>query len=181
MAIRDKSRQIHGRNQSTDKPDSRKSSPIQSSSRTPFGLAIAEPLGHLSGRYPYAARLNEHHVRRFIASSRGRVCRKGKALFEEGATSDGAYVVLGLLNHNVAHDNAHVELKLSQETIAQMVGLSRETVSRLLTRLRRKRVLDWTRSDLIIRNRHALEKLADLPEFVSRACAIERTASHGTN
>ena len=251
-----------------------------------FGLEVAEPLGYLSGQYPYPARLSDHHVKRFIASSKGRTYRKGAVLFEGGATPDGAYIVLdgrvklsvnsaqgkalvlgffgtgtviglaaailgrphvstaetiqttsavfvprgklleelrtqplaawqaaqlisencyflltkmatvelsesaqqrmarcllGLLNHHSAHDGAHVELNLSQETISQMVGLSRETVSRLLSRLRRKGVLDWTRSDFIIRNRLALEKLADLPEFVPNECATEHAASHGTN
>jgi CRP/FNR family cyclic AMP-dependent transcriptional regulator len=99
----------------------------------------------------------------------------------ESAQQKMARCLLGLLNQNSAHDGAHVELNLSQETIAQMVGLSRETVSRLLSRLRRKGVLDWTRSDFIIRNRLALEKLADLPEFVSRDYAVARTAGHDTN
>jgi CRP/FNR family cyclic AMP-dependent transcriptional regulator len=84
----------------------------------------------------------------------------------ESAQQKMARCLLGLIHQKSAHEGAHVELNLSQETIAQMVGLSRETVSRLLSRLRRKGVLDWTRSDFIIRNRQALEKLADLPESV---------------
>jgi CRP/FNR family transcriptional regulator len=71
--------------------------------------------------------------------------------------------LLRLLAHNSSHDGEPVHLDMSQETIAQMVGLSRETVSRLLSRLRKKGVLDWTRSDFVIRDRHALERLGDLP------------------
>lgn len=85
----------------------------------------------------------------------------------ESAQQELARCLLGLLNHHSADHGAHVELNLSQETIAQMVGLSREMVSRLLSPLRRKVGLHWTRSDFIVRNRRALEKLADLPEFVA--------------
>ena len=239
---------------------------------TLFGLPVAEPLRHMVSEYPYPARLNEHHVRRFQSSKKTRSYRKGAMLFEQGQKPDGVYIVvdgrvklsvnspygktmvlgffgpgtilelaavilgrphistaettqpttavfvpreqliaeikgqplaawhvtqlvcehcyflltkmatvelsesaeqrmarclLGLINNNASYRHAHVELNLSQETIAQMVGLSRETVSRLLSRLRRKGVLDWTRSDFFIRDRRALEKLADFPEASS--------------
>ena len=61
-------------------------------------------------------------------------------------------------------DETPPKLDLSQETIAQMIGLSRETVTRLLSRLRKRRILDWKRSELVIRDRNALEKLANLSE-----------------
>ncbi|GEM_PF-2175097 len=236
---------------------------------TLFGLPISEPLQHLSGRYPYAARLNEHHVQRFHAANKGRTYPKGTYLFEEGQDSRGVYVVLdgrvklsvsssngkgmvlgffgagtllgmaaailgrkhistaetitpttavfvsrrqfaaemqshplaawpvaqmiaehcffwatkmatvelsesaqqkmarcllGIMHPNL-HDGDPVALNVSQETIAQIVGLSRETVSRQLSRLRRNGVLDWTRSNFIIRNRRALERMADLPDI----------------
>lgn len=236
---------------------------------TLFGVPTSEPLGHLTGRYPFAARLAEHHLRRFQAANKGRMYRKGTVLFEEGTKPEGVYVVLegrvklsvnspqgkamvfgffgagtilglaaatlgrlhvstaetiqatkavfvlrselvaelrsepsaawqaaqlisehcyflltkmttmelsestqqkmarcllGLIDQYPEHERAHVELNMSQETIAQMVGLSRETVSRLLSRMRRKGVLDWTRSDFIIHNRRELERLADFSE-----------------
>jgi CRP/FNR family cyclic AMP-dependent transcriptional regulator len=236
---------------------------------TLFGLPIAEPLRHLSGQFPYAARLNEHHLRRLRASNRGKMYPKGTCLFDEGEDSEGIYVVLdgrvklsvnssngkamvlgffgagtilglatailerqhistaetilpttvvfvprsqlvaemrsqplaawhvaqmiaehclflatkmatvelsesaqqkmvrcllGLMQPNV-HDGDPVAINVSQETIAQMVGLSRETVSRQLSRLRRNGVVDWTRSNFVIRNRRALERMADLPDI----------------
>jgi CRP-like cAMP-binding protein len=82
----------------------------------------------------------------------------------ESAQQKMARCLLGLIDNNSGYGGTHVKLNLSQEAIAQMVGLSRETVSRLLSRLRRKGVLDWTRSDFFIRDRRALEILADLPE-----------------
>jgi hypothetical protein len=45
-----------------------------------------------------------------------------------------------------------------------MVGLSRETVTRLLSRFRRKHIMDWKRSGLIIQDRKALERLADFSD-----------------
>ncbi|HVB87534.1 MAG TPA: Crp/Fnr family transcriptional regulator [Candidatus Dormibacteraeota bacterium] len=243
--------------------------PISQTAGSLFGLPIAEPLSHLRGQYPFPARLNEHHVRRFGSSNAARHHMIGTLLFEEGATPDGVYVIveglvklsinsaqgramvlgffgsgtvlglaaailgnthvstaeiiqrtsavfvprkklleelrtqplaalhvaqlvsehnyflmakiaqvelsegaeqklarclLGLFNNNSRGNRANVKSNVSQEIIAQMVGLSRETVSRLLSRLRRKGVLDWKRSDFIIRNRTALEKLADIPD-----------------
>lgn len=82
----------------------------------------------------------------------------------ESAPQKMARCLLGLIAHNGNPDGEPEHLELTQEMIAQMVGLSRETVSRLLSRFRRSGVLDWTRSDFVIRNRRALEKLADLPE-----------------
>lgn len=249
---------------------------------TLFGLPIADPLRHLAGHYPYAARLNEHHLRRFQAARKGKSYGKGTILFEEGSDSAGVFLVLdgrvklsvnssngkamvlgffgpgtilgiaatvlgrrhictaeaiqptvavlvprgaliaelksqplaawhlaqilsehclflatkmatvelsesaqqkiarcllGMIHPN-SHDGEHVELNLSQETIAQIVGLSRETVSRILSGLRDKGVVDWTRSNFIIRNRRALENLADLPELAS---PFEEGGTNGGN
>ncbi len=54
-----------------------------------------------------------------------------------------------------------LNLDLSQEAIGQVIGTSRETVARLLSRLKKEGVLDWERSKIIIRDRGALEKLAE--------------------
>jgi len=47
-----------------------------------------------------------------------------------------------------------------QEDLAQMVGLSRETASRLLSRFKKRQILNWKCSTLEIRNWDALQKLA---------------------
>ena len=54
-----------------------------------------------------------------------------------------------------------LKLDLSQEAIGQMIGTSRETVARLLSRLKKRGILDWSRSKIVIRDRSALEKLAE--------------------
>lgn len=83
----------------------------------------------------------------------------------ESARQRLARCLLGLLAHNSdASAEAALQLGLNQETLAQMVGLSRETVSRLLSGFRDEHILDWRRSELVIRDRRALERLADFPE-----------------
>jgi len=83
----------------------------------------------------------------------------------QGATQKLARCLLGLVANNTgSRSETSPKLDLSQETIAQMVGLSRETVARLLSRFRGRRILDWKRSGLVILDRSALEKFADLSE-----------------
>jgi CRP/FNR family transcriptional regulator len=55
---------------------------------------------------------------------------------------------------------AKVKLLLTQEQIAQMTATTRETVTRLLSQLRRERIISIRGSDLVIRNRAALEQMA---------------------
>jgi CRP-like cAMP-binding protein len=64
-------------------------------------------------------------------------------------------------------DGQGQHLNLSQEVIAQMVGVTRETVSRQLARFRKNGLLTGNRSELAICDRRALETLADLPEAVA--------------
>ena len=61
---------------------------------------------------------------------------------------------------NGHHRELSAKFLLTQEQIAQMTATTRETVTRLLMQLRRDRVISIRGSDLIIRNRRALEKLA---------------------
>ena len=49
---------------------------------------------------------------------------------------------------------------MTHEEIAQMIGSSRETVTRLLSELKKKELIRLEGSTLIIRNRTALEALA---------------------
>ena len=61
-------------------------------------------------------------------------------------------------------DSAHsrVTLTLSQEEIANRIGSSRETVSRLLASLKRKQLIDLRGSTLVIQDKKALQQLAGL-------------------
>ena len=54
----------------------------------------------------------------------------------------------------------HVKLTLTHEEIAQLIGSTRETVTRALSEMKKRRVLDRTGAKLFIRNRAALKRLA---------------------
>jgi CRP/FNR family transcriptional regulator len=56
-------------------------------------------------------------------------------------------------------DGAQVKLTLTHEEIAEIIGTTRETVSRLFSEFKRKQLLQLKGSTLIIRNRPALEKI----------------------
>lgn len=76
-----------------------------------------------------------------------------------------ARCLLGLVSSNSGcMEGVTVKLDLNQEAIAQLIGTSRETVSRLLSRFRHMRILDWKYSGLVIRDRRALERIANLED-----------------
>src|SRR6202045_1478521 len=54
---------------------------------------------------------------------------------------------------------AHVQMMLTHEEIAEMIGTTRETVSRLFSDFKKKQLLETKGSTLIIRNKPALEKM----------------------
>ena len=56
-----------------------------------------------------------------------------------------------------------LKLRFTHEDIAQMINTSRETVTRLLTDLKRQEILQAKGSTLLIRNKAALELLAKTP------------------
>jgi len=62
---------------------------------------------------------------------------------------------------NYPEEKGQIRLKLTltHEEIAQMIGSSRETVTRLLADFRRKQLLQVMGSTLIIKNKAALESI----------------------
>jgi len=54
-----------------------------------------------------------------------------------------------------------LKLRLTQEEIAQMIGTSRETVTRLFAQMKKRRIVQSKGSTLVIRNTAALHKIAD--------------------
>ena len=59
----------------------------------------------------------------------------------------------------VTGDSIRLKIALTHEELAQLIGTSRETVTRTLGELKKRRVLELTGSTLLIRNRAALEGL----------------------
>jgi CRP/FNR family cyclic AMP-dependent transcriptional regulator len=57
------------------------------------------------------------------------------------------------------NEPAHLTLTLTHEEIAEMIGTTRETVSRLFSDFKKKQLLQLKGSTLIIRNKPALQKM----------------------
>lgn len=64
-------------------------------------------------------------------------------------------------NHGDGKGEIRAKLTLTHEEIAQMIGASRETVTRLFADFKKKEFLQVKGSTLIIRNKAALESLHD--------------------
>ena len=64
-------------------------------------------------------------------------------------------------NHGDGKGEIRAKLTLTHEEIAQMIGASRETVTRLFTDFKKKQILQIRGSTLTIRNKPALEGLLD--------------------
>lgn len=58
-----------------------------------------------------------------------------------------------------ANDKAQIKLTLTQEEIAAMIGTTRETVSRLFSDFKKKRLIDVKGSTLVLRSQGALKKM----------------------
>jgi CRP/FNR family transcriptional regulator len=65
---------------------------------------------------------------------------------------------------------------LTHEEIGQMICTSRETVTRVLGEFRRQQIVGLARNSILVRNRHALEAVAnhwDRPDDVTTITAID--------
>jgi CRP/FNR family cyclic AMP-dependent transcriptional regulator len=67
-----------------------------------------------------------------------------------------------LLDWTSAIDPPHFKLTVTHEEIAEMIGTTRETVSRLFSDFKKKQLIQLKGSTLIIRNKPALEKMVNL-------------------
>jgi CRP/FNR family transcriptional regulator len=77
------------------------------------------------------------------------------------ATARVAQLLLNLCaEHHEGNGSDTARFLLTQQQIAQMTATTRETVTRLLMQLRRDRVISIRGSNLVIRDRHALERMA---------------------
>src|SRR5215831_14537572 len=60
---------------------------------------------------------------------------------------------------SAANGTFQIKLRLTHEEIAEMIGTTRETVSRLFSDFKKKQLLQVKGSNLVIRNKPALEKM----------------------
>ncbi|MGE5205424.1 MAG: Crp/Fnr family transcriptional regulator [Chlamydiota bacterium] len=78
--------------------------------------------------------------------------------------------------HASPNGESTLKLTLTHEEMAQMIGSSRETVTRMLARFRAKNYIEVHGSTLVIRNRGALQSIADNQGSYEAA----RSAGNGT-
>jgi CRP/FNR family transcriptional regulator, cyclic AMP receptor protein len=93
------------------------------------------------------------------------VCHEIRSLgLSQSATEKLAKLLLEWSSRNGEPSKPEPRLRprLTHEEIGQMIGTSRETVTRLLTDLKKHRILNSRGSTLVIRNQPALRKLANL-------------------
>lgn len=71
----------------------------------------------------------------------------------------GRFLLELAANYPEEKGQVRIKLTLTHEEIAQMIGSSRETVTRLLADFRKKQILQITGSTLVIKNKQGLESI----------------------
>jgi CRP/FNR family cyclic AMP-dependent transcriptional regulator len=100
-------------------------------------------------------------VTQHISADYASTCREIRDLIlSESASEKLARLLVGWLDQNTdARKPSHMKLALTHEEIGQMIGTSRETVSRLFAGFKKQHLIQQTGSTLVIPNRVALESL----------------------
>jgi CRP/FNR family transcriptional regulator, cyclic AMP receptor protein len=100
-------------------------------------------------------------VTRHISQDYASTCREIRDLMlSDSASEKLARLMVGWLDQNTeARNPTQVKLALTHEEIGQMIGTSRETVSRLFAGFKKQRLIQQNGCTLVIPNRLALESL----------------------
>ena len=100
-------------------------------------------------------------VTQHISADYACTCREIRDLIlSESASEKLARLLVGWLDQNAeARNPSQMKLALTHEEIGQMIGTSRETVSRLFAGFKKQRLIQQNGSTLVIPNRVALESL----------------------
>jgi len=96
-----------------------------------------------------------------ISQDYASTCREIRDLIlSDSASEKLARLLMGWLDQNAQSKTpSQVKMALTHEEIGQMIGSSRETVSRLLSGFKKQRIIQQSGSTLVIPNRMALESL----------------------
>ncbi len=100
-------------------------------------------------------------VTQHISADYATTCREIRDLIlSDSASEKLARLLVGWLDQNSASRNpSQMKLALTHEEIGQLIGTSRETVSRLFAGFKKQRLIQQSGSTLVIPNRLALESL----------------------
>lgn len=116
-------------------------------------------LNFLNDRHESSLRVAQHLSHAYMA-----VHEQMRALvLSDSAAEKLARLLLSWLRKlgSQTEQNIHLKLSLTHGEIAQMIGVSRETVTRLLGELRDKGVIQLKGSNLLIKNKAALEEMVN--------------------
>jgi CRP/FNR family transcriptional regulator, cyclic AMP receptor protein len=96
-----------------------------------------------------------------ISADYATTCREIRDLIlSDSASEKLARLLMGWLDENTKSRNpTQMKLAMTHEEIGQMIGSSRETVSRLFAGMKKQRIIQQTGSTLVIPSRLALESL----------------------
>ena len=88
-------------------------------------------------------------------------CREIRTLMLSGSASEKlARLLVGWLDQRVGSPNPRcMKLALTHEEIGQMIGTSRETVTRIMAGFKKQRLIEQQGATLVVANRVALESL----------------------
>jgi len=87
-----------------------------------------------------------------------------RTIHSQSAEQKMARFLLGLRpTLKSSNGQTQVTLEVSQEEIGQMIGLARETVARVISRFKKRRILELRTPTLVIHDKAALAKLAEFP------------------
>jgi CRP/FNR family transcriptional regulator, cyclic AMP receptor protein len=100
-------------------------------------------------------------VTQHISDDYAATCREIRDLIlSDSASEKLARLLVGWLDQNAQAKNpSQMKLALTHEEIGQMIGTSRETVSRLFAGFKKQRLIQQNGSTIVIPNRIALESL----------------------
>ena len=100
-------------------------------------------------------------VTQHISADYSSTCREIRDLIlSDSASEKLARLLVGWLDQNTeARNPSQMKLALTHEEIGQMIGTSRETVSRLFAGFKKQHLIQQSGSTLVIPNRVALESL----------------------
>ena len=88
-------------------------------------------------------------------------CREIRSLMLSGSASEKlARLLVGWLDQKTGSPNpSRMKMRLTHEEIGQMIGTSRETVTRLFAGFKKQRLLEQQGATLVVSDRVALESL----------------------
>jgi CRP/FNR family transcriptional regulator, cyclic AMP receptor protein len=99
-------------------------------------------------------------VAQHISQDYAGTCREIRDLIlSDSASEKLARLTVGWLDQNAATNPTQVKLALTHEEIGQMIGTSRETVSRLFAGFKKPHLIQQNSCTLVLPDRVALESL----------------------